>query len=420
MQDFDLIVIGAGAAGLIAAGTAAERGARVLLLEKMNRPGRKLKLTGMGRCNITNTEPIEKYFNRYGKNGRWLRQAIQGFTPTQTIEFFNHLGVETVVERNGQVFPKSQNAKDVVDALVKYNRKNRVTIRNDVEVLNLLIKDGAIEGINCKVSKEENHKSEAIFAPKVIVATGGKSYPKTGSTGDGYLWAKEAGHRLSPILPALVPLETGEHIPAKIANLEMQDVHVYLWIDNKKVNEDRGEIEFTRNGLSGKVILKMSKRCVVALQNKSKVEITLDLVPALDMKEIDKKLLLYFEKSGKKRIFNIIREFLPERLIAYCLDKNDVDPDKLGHQVTADERKRLRLLLKEASYSITGHRSYKEALVTSGGIHLKDVNPKTMESKLVKGLYFTGEVLDIDGDKGGYNLQAAFSTGRMAGIASSE
>jgi len=420
MQNFDLIVIGAGAAGMVAAGTAAKRGARVLLLEKMNRPGRKLKMTGMGRCNITNTEPIEKYFNRYGKNGRWLRQAIQGFTPTQTIEFFNHLGVETIEERNGQIFPKSQNAKDVVDALVKYNRNNQVVIRNNVGVLNLQIKDGALEGICCKVITKDISRLETIFATKVIIATGGKSYPKTGSTGDGYLLAKEAGHTLTSIFPALVPLVTKEQIPIEAATLEMPDVQVCLWLDNKKVNEDRGEIEFTKSGLSGRVILKMSKQCVLALQTKSRVEITLDLVPYLNVKELDVTLLHYLNKFGKKRISNIIRELLPEKLIAYCLEKNGIDPDKLGHQVSAEERKRLRLWLKEVRYIITGHRSYKKALVTSGGIHLKEVHPITMESKLVKGLYFAGEVLDIDGDKGGYNLQAAFSTGRMAGLACSE
>jgi len=420
MQNFDLIVIGAGAAGLVAAGTAAERGARVLLLEKMSRPGRKLKLTGMGRCNITNSEPIENYFDRYGKNGRWLRQAIQHFTPTQTIEFFNHLGVETIEERNGQVFPKSQNANDVVDALVKYSRDNRVIIHNDAKVLNLLIKDGVLEGVSCKVAVTGNSRLETFFAAKAIVATGGKSYPKTGSTGDGYLLAKQAGHTLTPIYPALVPLVTKEQIPVEATNLEMPDVQVYLWLENKKVNGDRGEIEFTRTGLSGRVILKMSKQCVMALQSKSRVEITLDLVPDLDPKELDITLLQYLDKYGKKRVLNILRELLPERLLAYCLKQNRVDPDKLGHQVTAEERRRLRLWLKEVRFSITGHRSYEKALVTSGGVHLKEIHPRTMESKLVHGLYFAGEVLDLDGDKGGYNLQAAFSTGRTAGLACSE
>ncbi|MBZ0265269.1 NAD(P)/FAD-dependent oxidoreductase [bacterium] len=419
MQNFDLIVIGAGAAGMFAAGTAAEHGARVLLLEKMNRPGRKLILTGMGRCNITNSEPIENYYNRYGKNGRWLRQAIQGFTPTQTIKFFNHLGVETIEESNGQIFPKSQKAREVVDVLVNYNLNNRVTIRNDVEVKNLLIRDGAIEGLSCKVIARDTFKFESIFATKVIVATGGKSYPGTGSTGDGYRWAKKAGHTLTPIFPALVPLETKEQIPVEVIKLEMPDVKVCLWIDDKKVEEGRGEIEFTRTGLSGRIILKMSKQCVLALHVKSRVEITLDLVPDLGMKELDVKLLQCLNEYGKKRMFNILRELIPERLIGYCLEINEIDPDKLGHQLTADERKRLRLWLKEVRFIIKGHRSYIKALVTSGGIQLKEIHPKTMESKLVKGLYFAGEVLDVDGDKGGYNLQAAFSTGRMAGLACS-
>ncbi len=420
MQNFDLIVIGAGAAGLVAAGTAAERGARVLLLEKMNRPGRKLILTGMGRCNITNSEPIEQYYGHYGKNGRWLRQALQGFSPNQTIQLFHDLGVATMEENNGQIFPKSQNAKDVLDALVRYNLKNQVIFRNDVEVAGLMIKNGAIEGIRCNIVERGNSRSEDILAAKVIVATGGKSYPGTGSTGDGYRWAREAGHTITPVIPALVPLVTKEQIPAEVEDLEMPNVQVCLWVDNKKVNDERGQIEFTRTGLSGRAILKMSKQCVLALEVKSRVEITLDLAPAMDAKQLDMKLLHYLEKFGKKRIFNILRELLPERIIGYCLKMNGIDPDKLGHQVTAEERKRLRRWLKEARFSITGHRSYNKALVTSGGVHLKEIHPKTMESKLVHGLYFAGEVLDLDGDKGGYNLQAAFSTGRMAGIASSE
>lgn len=417
MKPYDIIVIGAGAAGMMAAGTAATRGARVLLLEKMNRPGRKLKLTGMGRCNITNNAPIAKFITHFGKNGRFLRQSLHRFSPDNLVEFFNSRGVETVDERGGRVFPKSQSAKEIVDALLSYAVDSGVTIFTDITVRKLLIEEGRITGVECVNSKEHPAVAKTYHSDKVIIATGGKSYPGTGSTGAGYKWAREAGHTVVPVSPALVPLETAESIPREVAGLSLRNVSASLWIDNKKADDGFGEVEFTRHGLSGPITLTLSKQVVEALDDDKNVEMVIDLKPALDMKKLDNRLLRDLDTFGKKRLYNILRELLPQKLINYCLAKTRLDADKLGHQVTAEERKRLRIWLKEVRFKISGHRSYKEAIVTVGGVSLKEVDPKTMESKLVSGLYWTGEVLDLDADTGGFNLQAAFSTGRMAGLA---
>ncbi|MEA1921384.1 MAG: NAD(P)/FAD-dependent oxidoreductase [Pseudomonadota bacterium] len=411
-----IIVVGGGAAGLMAAGTAAKAGARVLLLEKMKQPGRKLTITGKGRCNLTNSAEISDCIAHFGNNGRFLRQAFHRFFNHDLIDFFADNGLKTVTERGGRVFPANGKAPEVVRTLRNRLNKSGVTIRLSSPVEELMVKDDQIVGVVAQ--------GEEFSATAVILATGGASYPLTGSTGDGYRLAMNVGHNIIPPRPALVPLtyaSTSEKFNSeKLAGLSLRNVAVRLLINNKKVREVFGELLFTEDGISGPAVLTLSGAAVDALKNQDEVCFSLDLKPALDEKKLEARLLRDFQSRGKESLDSLLRGLLPKEMVAFCLDSNKISPQQQGHQVTAKERKRLRAWLKDCRLPISGHRPLAEAIITAGGVDTKEIDPKTMASRQIKNLFFAGELLNIQADTGGYNLQAAFSTGHLAGKAAAK
>ncbi len=420
-----VIVIGAGPAGLMAAGTAAEMGASVLLLEKMQYPGLKLRLTGKGRCNLTNTAPLPDFLAHFGPGGKFLNQAFSRFFSSDLIAFMKKLGVRTLTEADGRIFPASGEADEVADALVRWVVKSGVTLLTESPVKRLVVEGGKVVGVEVSCSSSHRGKVTSPFyqskgnyrADAVILACGGSSYPNTGSTGDGYRLAESVGHTILPVRPALVPVETAGDIAPKLQGVSLRDVKVRVLIDKKKQAEKTGELIFTHFGLSGPMILDLSRMIVDALFQNHNVIVSIDLIPDLDEQRTNELLQKRLIESGKQKIKTILREFLPNKLVLVCLDSNEIPLDRVGHQVTVAERNRLRSWLKNLEMEVTGFRSYSEAMVTAGGVNTKEVDPRTMESRLIRGLYFAGEVLDIDADTGGYNLQAAFSTGWMAGHA---
>jgi len=417
-----VIVIGGGPAGLMAAGQATEAGAEVLLLEKMMHPGRKLRITGKGRCNLTNVIPLDEFLLHFGTNGRFLRYSFSRFFNDELLAFFDDLGVETVMERGGRVFPIRNDAQEVVEALTNWLLKLSVSLRTQSKVERLLVEQGQVRGVllapnssYSKRSKNDQVASRTYLADRVIIATGGASYPGTGSTGDGYRMAKEVGHTIIPIRPALVPLETSGDTAARLQGLSLKNVRVRILIDGKKSAEAFGEMLFTHFGLSGPIILTLSKVVVDALHDRNEVLLSIDLKPALENSILDARLQRNLNAHGKKQYRTILKGLLPQKLIPVCIDQTGIPAEKLAHQITSLERKGLLSWLKDFRFEISAHRSFSQAIVTAGGVHTREVDPRSMESRKVAGLYFAGEVLDIDADTGGYNLQAAFSTGWLAG-----
>jgi predicted Rossmann fold flavoprotein len=423
-----VIVAGGGASGLMAAGQAARSGAETLLLEKMHRPGRKLRITGKGRCNLTNLKPLPEFISHFGPNGRFLHQAFSRFFTSELLAFLEELGIRTVTERGNRVFPASDQAQDVVDALVGWVGRLGVSLKTRLPVGRLLVEGGRVKGV--QVHKYSSHagKSPRDFrsselgsegkiyrADAVIIATGGASYPATGSTGDGYKLAESVEHRIVPIRPALTSLETAGEVAPSLQGLSLQNVTIRVWINGRKQIEAFGEILFTHFGLSGPIILSSSRQIVDALRQNQRVEISIDLKPALDERKLNLRLLREIEAHGRQKYQSLLKNLLPRKLIPVCMELTGIPPDRMGHQITAQERKRLREWLKDFRLKVTGYRPFEEAIITAGGVDIKEVNPRTMESRLVKGLYFAGEVMDLDADTGGYNLQAAFSTGWIAG-----
>ncbi|MCD4687632.1 MAG: NAD(P)/FAD-dependent oxidoreductase [Anaerolineae bacterium] len=404
----DIIVIGAGAAGLLAAGQAAYYGARVLLIEKMAQPGRKLRITGKGRCNITNSVPLDEFIPHFGPNGRFLYSAFHQFFNVDLLDFLTELGVQTVTERGGRVFPVSHDAGEVVTALAEWIRSLGVTLWTGTAVQELVIAEDRVQGVT--LTNGRTHHAHAV-----IIATGGASYPGTGSTGDGYRLAESAGHTIVPVRPALVPLDTAGDVAARLEGLSLRNVNVSLLVDGVKTAEGFGEMIFTRHGVSGPIILTLSKRAVDALRTQQRVRLSIDLKPALDEAILDARLLRDFDAQGKRQFHTLLKGLLPRTLIPVCLDLVGIPPEKPAAQITAKERHKLRRWLKDFYLDVTGHRPLAMAIVTAGGVALDEVDPRTLESRRAGGLYFAGEVLDFDADTGGYNLQAAFSTGWLAG-----
>jgi predicted Rossmann fold flavoprotein len=415
MTERRVIVVGAGAAGLMAAGQAAETGAETLLLEKMDRPGRKLRIAGKGRCNLTNVAPVSNFIAHFGPNGRFLRQAFHQFSNSDLVAFFEELGIRTVTEQGGRIFPVSGQAQDVVDALVQWVRNQGVTLRTRSPVERLLVEGGQVVGVQVSRNQVFSKKPGFYSADAVIVATGGASYPATGSTGDGYRLAQAVGHTIVPIRPALVPLETAGDVAPRLQGLSLRNVTVRVWVNGKKQAEAFGEMLFTHFGLSGPIILSLSRQVVDALRLGQRVILSIDLKPALDEGKLDARLLRDLDAHGKRQFRTLLKGLLPSKLIPVCIDLTGIPPDKMAHQITSEERQRLRTWLKDFRLEVTGHRPFREAIITAGGVDTREVDPRTMASRLVEGLYFAGEVLDVDADTGGYNLQAAFSTGWVAG-----
>lgn len=393
---------------MFAAGEASKLGADVTILEKKSLPGIKLRITGKGRCNLTNIAPIPEFIERFGKNGKFLRQAFHSFFSPDVAALFQEMGVDIQTERGGRVFPKDNDAPAVADALVNWTKTQGVTIKTDTTVKKLLTKDNKIIGV--KTNQKE------YFADRVVLTTGGASYPVTGSTGDGYNFAKLLGHSIIPIRPALVPLEVKGNIAKRLDKLHLKNINARVFANGKKTGEKFGELFFRSNTLAGPIILTLSSNIVDQINAKVKnIIFTVDLKPALDNKKLDARLVREFQANSKLTIIEILRKLLPEQLIEICLEQTSIPPDMTGSQITADDRKHLRLWLKDFKMEISGYRPFKEAIITNGGVNIKEINPKTMESKLISGLYIAGELLDINGDTGGYNLQASFSTGWLAG-----
>lgn len=402
-----VIVVGAGAAGLMAAGRAAEKGHEVHLYEKNNRIGKKILITGKGRCNVTNDSDVEGLLDNIPGNPYFLYSAFYQLDSFGTQEFFKNLGLELKVERGKRVFPVSDRSLDVVLAMEKYIKQNKVKIHLESPVDSILIEDGQAAGIRLKNGKEEK-------ADGVIVCTGGLSYPGTGSTGDGYRFAKAAGHHVTKLYPSLVPLKTAENWCHELMGLSLKNIEITIKNNKgKKVYTDFGEMLFTHFGVSGPVILSASRHIILTMEEGYKLYI--DLKPAMDEKKLDARLLRDFEKFANKDFINALDELLPQKLIPVIVELAEIDPRKKVNSITKEERKRLVTLLKALPLTITGVTGYHEAVVTCGGIETDEIDPSTMESKLVKNLHFAGEVLDVDAYTGGFNLQIAFSTGYTAG-----
>lgn len=415
---YDVIVIGGGASGMFAAGCTAAKGADSLLLERNHQFGKKLNITGKGRCNLTNIGEINDFIVCYGKNGKFLYRAFTRFFNQDLIAFFNGDGIETKVERGGRVFPVSDNSESIVNALRNYLQENKVTLGFNLQVEEIIVNDNKSsesKGGKHKVRGVKLSKSkEIIETDKVILATGGLSYPKTGSTGDGYRMAKKIGHSIVPLTPALVPLETKEDFVKDLQGLALKNVSVTVFADGRKIGREFGEMLFTHFGLSGPIILKMSSLVVEHLNKNEEVSVSINFKPALDREKLVGRLFRETKNFGLKSVNNVMKNFLPLRLVPVFLKLANINSDKKFKQITHQEKEKIINLLTNFSLKIIKSRPIEEAIITRGGISLKEINPYTMESKKVTGLYFCGEIIDLDGKTGGYNLQLAFSTAHLA------
>jgi predicted Rossmann fold flavoprotein len=407
MKKRKIIVIGGGPAGLMAAGQAAEAGAETLLLEKMKKTGLKLCITGKGRCNITNIAEISDFISHFGKTGPFLRQAFARFFNTDLMEFLNELGLELVTERGGRVFPASGKATDVREVLLQWNKRSGVKIKNSAPVDKILTQDKRITGVVSQGKK--------ITCDAVIIATGGASYPVTGSTGDGYRLCESAAHTVIPVRQALVPLVTSGGVAKKMTGLNLRNVNVRMFINGKKKREEFGEVVFTEFGLTGPTILTLSGEAVDNLRSGQKVTFSIDLKPALDEKKLDARLQRDIASRGKEQINSLLRGLVAREMVPVCLNLIGIPADHPVCKISAQERKRLRTWLKDFRFEVVAYRPFTEAIITAGGMDTREIDPRTMESRKVKGLFIAGELLDIQADTGGYNLQAAFSTGWLAG-----
>jgi hypothetical protein len=432
----DVIVVGGGAAGLMAAGRAAQIGSSVLLLEKTDSCGKKILVSGKTRCNLTNSAELKNFISMYGENGRFLFSAFHNFFRPELLDFFNNHGLATKVERGGRLFPVSDDAHDVVRVFQKYLAENKVQIKLNSKVIEVIIKDNAVCGVK---TQNGNYRCKAV-----ILAAGGATWPSTGSTGDGYKISAALGHKIVKLKPALVPLIVKEQkLAQSMQGVSLRNVRatafqgeadsidsaitpdcVYGRGERKSprppVIESRfGEMLFTHFGLGGPTILLMSLSVVEAM-GKGPVSILIDLKPALTRKQLHKRLQRDMDNSSKRKIAGIIKEYLPSKMIEPFIEQTGIDKEKLAHQITASEREKVVEVLKALRFNIKSTLSMEKAIVTAGGVALDEIDPRTMASKLITGLYFCGEVMDIDADTGGYNLQAAFSTGYLAGEKAAE
>ncbi len=399
-----VIVIGAGAAGLMSAIKAAEN-SKVVLLEKMSKPGLKILVSGKGRCNVTNAGPVNELISAFGKNGKFLYHAFSVFSNEDLIKFLNKIGVETVVERGNRVFPKSQRSKDVLNALKGEAVRRGVKIILNSPAKSLNVNGPFVKGVILQSGK-------TLDADYVIMATGGKSFPGLGTTGDGYEILREIGHTVTPLYPGLVPLITKEKWVKEVEGLSLRNVKITV-IHRKKKFSHFGDMVFTSSGISGPIVLTLSSEIVPLLTRPLNAEI--DLKPALREEILDRRLLREFSAQGKKMLKNAMHALLPASLIPVFVRISKVNGNKKCSEITKEERKKIVLLLKHFPITILGTEGFAHAIVTKGGVSLKEVDPKTMRSKIADNLFITGELLDIDAITGGYNLQAAFSTGFVAG-----
>ena len=404
----NVIVVGGGAAGMMAAVFAARNGQNVQLLEKNEKLGKKLFITGKGRCNITNAADIEDLFTAVISNPKFLYSGFYSFTNQQVIDFFEELGVKTKIERGERVFPVSDHSSDVIAAFSRELKLLGVSVSLHTEVRELLCEQDKVCGVLLTNGKK-------MKADAVIVATGGISYPSTGSTGDGYRFAKETGHRVTELLPSLVPMEVRQWYAKELQGLSLRNIEICITDGKKKLYEEFGEMLFTHYGVTGPVILSASSVVGKTLRKKE-LTLHIDLKPALSEEQLDKRILREFDANHNKQYKNSIDSLFPAKLKPVMIELSEIEPEKKVNEITKEERQRLVHLIKDFTMTLTGLRGYNEAIITKGGISVKEIDPGTMESKKMKGLYFAGEVLDLDAVTGGYNLQIAWSTGYLAGI----
>ena len=412
----NVLIIGGGPAGMLAGIKAAEEGNKVYIYEKNNMLGKKLLITGKGRCNITSGLEISEFINNIPGNGRFLYSAFENFNNNDIIKLLREEGLDIKEERGNRIFPVTDNARDVLDALLNRIKKLKINIKLNCNVNKIIVQEGMAVGV------EYNDKEE-LFADKIILATGGLSYPNTGSTGDGYEMAKELGHSIKNIKPSLVPFETYQKNECKrMQGLSLRNIEIKVKdIErNKIIYEDFGEMLFTHFGVSGPVIISSSAHLVrykniEELFKKRKIRLTIDLKPALTREKLDERILRDFEELKNKQFKNCLDKLLPQKLIPVMIERLKINPEKQVNEITKEERTRMVEMLKNFELEISKFRPIDEAIITAGGVSIKEINPKTMESKLIPNLYFAGEIIDVDAYTGGFNLQIAYSTGYTAG-----
>ncbi|MBR6696939.1 MAG: NAD(P)/FAD-dependent oxidoreductase [Lachnospiraceae bacterium] len=403
-----VIVIGGGAAGCMAAITAARNGHNVVLVEKNEKIGKKLYITGKGRCNITNACATEDLFTFITSNPKFLYSAYNEFSNWDTIGFFEELGLRTKIERGERVFPESDKSSDVITALSKELRRLGVDILYNTTVKDVLTKEGAFSAI-------VTHKGDTLYADSLIVATGGLSYPSTGSTGEGYEFAKKIGHNITSLYPSLVPFNVKEAYARQMQGLSLKNIEISIFNNEKELYREFGEMLFTHFGVSGPVIISASSYIAPILRQKT-LKLIIDLKPALTFEQLDARILRDFEEFKNKQFKNALDKLLPSKLISVIIERSGILPEKKVNEISKVQRENLVKLIKGFELTLTGLRDYNEAIITKGGIDVKQINPKTMESKLTKNIYFAGEVLDLDALTGGHNLQIAWATGYVAGL----
>ena len=407
---YDIIVIGAGASGLLAAGRAAQLGASVLVIEKMEKAGRKLFITGKGRCNITNMAERGDFIKHVFPNGRYLKHAFSSFFNTDIVDFLNKEGVKTVEERGNRVFPKSNRSSDVVNTLLKFAKRNGAQFVYKADAIGWEFENDKIRGVRVMLSSGK----EIFRAKHFIICMGGKSYPATGSTGDGYSISSQLGHSIIPVRPSLVPIMTEGLEANAMRGLTLKNVKAVVWADGKKIGEKFGELLFMQYGISGPIILTLSRMIVDAIVAKKRVEIGINFKPALNETSLDNRILRDLDNFGTEKIGILFRKMLPKQVIPVFLKRANISSRKTASQISAEERKKIRVLLHDFRFEVTGYRPFKEAIITAGGIDTNEVDSKTMKSKIEDNIWFAGEILDLDADTGGYNLQIAWSTAWLA------
>ena len=407
----DIIVVGGGAAGMMAAGRAAERGAKVILVEKTHRLGNKLLLTGGGRCNLTNKAGLKEFVNAFGKNGRFLYRAFTVFSNRDLIHFFSSRGLEMRVDPDGKVFPADHRAESVLAVLRQYIEDHQVRILHNTVVTKLIFQSGE----SLRAGGVRWADTGVLDAGKVIVAAGGMSYPKTGSSGDGYNLARQCGHSIVPLTPGLVALESDEPFLQELQGITLKDISLSVLVDGKKKVSEQGDILFTHFGVSGPTVLMLSGIVIDALAAGSPVALSLQLRPAYTAQELDHILQREFASRGTITLSRYLKDALPKAFALFFESRCAVEPGKRCSKISREERKRIVSCFTDFRITITKPRPIEEAIITRGGVSLEEINPQTMESRIVQGLFFCGEMIDVDGMTGGYNLQAAFSTGYLAG-----
>ncbi|MBT3244074.1 MAG: NAD(P)/FAD-dependent oxidoreductase [Bacteroidetes bacterium] len=431
MENYDAVIIGSGASGLLAAGYMAEAGLQVIVLEKMSQSGRKLSITGKGRCNITNDTETQDFIERVNPDGRFLLSSFSQFYNQELIDLFERIGIKTKLERGGRYFPANDSAPDVVKKMIEWCDRKGVIFKHDFRVNRIIttrkfIEGGSITSIKAVqgtsiAGQRIKHKREVIVgesssfsASFVLLCTGGLSYPATGSDGDGHRMLKQLGHSVSKCLPSLVPLEIDSRIVSSLTGLELRNVQASLQERGKTVSSEFGELHFIKTGLSGPIILTLSRIAVSLLHQQKSLSILIDFKPGLDGEKLNRRLIRDFTDRAKEPVSSILRGLMPKKLVSVCVASTGIHPNKPGSEVSAKDRKEIHTFLKAFSLKLTGYRPFSEAIITNGGLDVKEINQKTLESKKVAGLYIAGEILDLDGPTGGFNLQIAFSTAKAA------